>query len=226
MAGALLFAAAAFGQQVKSREAGFDEYKALLKQSGYEAFSFDLRDFLSDRYGIVVRIKEYVGGQDSGQDVAFHFRSNKTMVEDFPEEQRAEIREEEMVDPATGTYSWAETLTVGFYPSGVDSLASLVIDIPNRGTSRSVLELRGLPVPGVEGRILYRYNTRPFQLDGAFESGKFIPLVFYGSMWYDEKSGLFRFCGEREIAPDLSSDIVGHVPHFFVIGLELTREQK
>ena len=74
-------------------------------------------------------------------------------------------------------------------------------------------------------RTFYHYGARPFRIDG-FEPGRFIPLVFYGSFWYDERANLVRFCGEREIAPDLSSEIVANVPHFYVIGVVLTEKQE
>ncbi len=70
-----------------------------------------------------------------------------------------------------------------------------------------------------------KYCTRPFGID-SFEAGKFIPLVFYGSMWFDAEHNLFCFCGENEIAPDLSGEIVGNIPHFYVIGIEFTPKQE
>ena len=223
---ALLLSSVAFGQQVRSREAGLEELRMLLRQAGYEAFSFDLREFLVGRYDVTVRVKEYAGGRDLERDRVFDLRSNKLMLTDFPAESQARIRPEEMADPAAGTYRQAERLTVGFYPSGVDSLASVVFDLAGMASSRVQLKLRGLSSPDAEGGTFYRYLVRPFRLDGRFEEGRFVPLLFYGSMWYDERFGVFRFCGEREIAPDLSNEIVGNVPHFFVIGLELTRRQQ
>lgn len=224
---ALLLSSAAFGQQVRSREAGLEELRMLLGQAGYEAFSFDLREFLAGRYDVTVRVKEYADGRDLERDRVFDLRSNKLMVSDFPAESQARIQPSEMADPATGTYRQAERLTVGFYPSGVDSLASVVFDLVGMATSRAQLQLRGLVRPGGGERApLYRYLVRPFRLDASLGEGRFIPLLFFGSMWYDERSGIFRFCGEREIAPDLSGEIAGRVPHFFVIGLELTRRQE
>lgn len=45
-------------------------------------------------------------------------------------------------------------------------------------------------------------------------------------MWFDAEHNLFRFCGENEIAPDLSGEIVGNIPHFYVIGIEFTPKQE
>lgn len=55
-AGALLLCATVCGQQLRSREPGLDEYRMLLEQSGYVAFSFDLTEFLGSRYDVAVRV--------------------------------------------------------------------------------------------------------------------------------------------------------------------------
>ncbi len=65
------------------------------------------------------------------------------------------------------------------------------------------------------------YQSRPFELTAPFEKGKFIPLVLYGSYWYEPANGGCRFCGDNEIKPDLSSDIVKNIPHFFVFGIKI-----
>ncbi|MBO7129958.1 MAG: DUF5041 domain-containing protein [Prevotella sp.] len=41
------------------------------------------------------------------------------------------------------------------------------------------------------------------------------------SYWYEPETGVSRFCGESVIKPDLSSDIVKSIPHFFVLGLKI-----
>ncbi len=220
----LFFASAAFGQQVKSRVPEFEEFRMLLEQSGYEAFSFDLSAFLADRYDMAVRIKEYVDGRPTQREQMIRLGSNKLMVSDFPADQQADLLSGKMADPATRTYRQAERLTVGFYPSGADTLAAVVFNVPGMTTARSWLGLRGVANPQ-SGQRFYRYLTRPFRLDEVSGPEVFIPLVFFGSMWYDAKSNFFRFCGEKEIAPDLSTEMVGSVPHFFVIGLELKRRQ-
>lgn len=50
--------------------------------------------------------------------------------------------------------------------------------------------------------------------------------MLVGSAWYDPHIEMFRFCGESEIAPDLSQEIVSHVPHFYVIGVETKKEHE
>ena len=55
-------------------------------------------------------------------------------------------------------------------------------------------------------------------------------LVFIG-IWLIvsqvlEMKLLGSICGENEIAPDLSGEIVGNIPHFYVIGIEFTPKQE
>ena len=64
----------------------------LLGRAGYEAWVFDLREFLPDRYEITVRVKEYVAGRDQGRDAVFHLGDNKLQLSDLPEEARDGIR--------------------------------------------------------------------------------------------------------------------------------------
>lgn len=221
---AVLVTASVSGQQIKSRTAGFDDFRNLLEAAGYEAFGFDLTDFLGkpNRYDMAVYIKEYEGGKE------IHSRnilcgSNKVLVTDFPEESRGNIARVDMADSEAGIYKQAERLTIGFYPSGVDSTKIVNVSIPEMLKASQRLDLRS--VTSSVGHRFTKYETRPFQID-SFESGKFIPLVLLGSIWFDAKHNIYRFCGEREIAPDLSSEIVGNIPHFYVIGVQFTEKQE
>ena len=217
------FCGRAHAQEIHVRETGFEDYRILLEAAGYEAFSFDLRDFLADRYEISVQIKEYANGKPvEDGDVVDYMGDNKILLTDFPEEQRDDVKPEDMADPETGIFCQTESLTVGFYPSGSDSTANALITLTGIGSLRRGLSLKPVDTPNGS---YYRYGTRPFRIDD-FAPGKFIPLVFYGSWWYDGQANLVRFCGENEIAPDLSSQIVAKVPHFYVIGVMLTEKQE
>ena len=48
---------------------------------------------------------------------------------------------------------------------------------------------------------------------------KFTPLILYGSAWFDSDTGVFRFCGDVEISPDMHEDIIKNIPEFYVIGV-------
>lgn len=213
-------------QEIGPAETSFADYRTLLEAAGYEAFAFDLRPLLDDdrRYDITLLVKEYADGKEIGTPYRRAVGSNRLLVSDFPAESRARIPEDELADPERGVYQQAERLVVGRYPSGVDSVAQWVFAIPELGRFSSRLTLRGIAVPELE-KPMYNYCTRPFRLERA-TLGRFVPLVFFGSMWYDARAGICRFCGEKEIAPDLSSEIVAHVPHFYVIGVRITERKK
>lgn len=97
--------------------------------------------------------------------------------------------------------SRAEKLVVGCYPSKVDSIATWMVELQDVAQMYPRLSLRSAATDGTQQ---YYYISRLFETVEGVMPGEFIPLVFFGSMWYDEKYGVYRFCGEQEIAPDLS----------------------
>ena len=58
-----------------------------------------------------------------------------------------------------------------------------------------------------------------------FKENEFIPLILLGSGWFDERFNIFRFCGESEIEPDMSSEILKEVPHHYVLGVIFIKKQ-
>ena len=47
--------------------------------------------------------------------------------------------------------------------------------------------------------------------------------VALASFWFDEKYSVIRFCGAKEIDPDMSTEILKDTPHYYVIGVTLTK---
>ena len=114
-----------------------------------------------------------------------------------------------------------EKLIIGFVPSDNDSIARYVFRFDDvRGVS-SRLYLKPICDPQHPEEKWYMYNSRPFELTAPIEKGKFIPLVLYGSYWFDPDCNACRFCGDNFIKPDLTSDIVKYIPHFFVLGIKI-----
>ena len=72
-----------------------------------------------------------------------------------------------------------------------------------------------------EDKYIYSYISKPFELTTPLEKETFIPLVCYCSFWYDAEDKLTRCCGEDIIKPDLSSDILKYVPHYYVLGITI-----
>lgn len=117
--------------------------------------------------------------------------------------------------------NFSEKLVIGFAPSGNDSTAIYTFNFSEGRGFNGRLNLRAIYVPEEPTKSRYSYESRPFELVPPFEKGKFIPLVLYGSYWYEPESGVSRFCGESIIKPDLSSDIVKNIPHFYVLGIKI-----
>lgn len=114
-----------------------------------------------------------------------------------------------------------EKLIIGFVPSDNDSIARYVFRFDDVRGVFSRLYLKPICDPQHPEEKWYMYNSRPFELTAPIEKGKFIPLVLYGSHWYDADCGACRFCGDNFIKPDFSSDIVKYIPHFFVLGIKI-----
>lgn len=87
--------------------------------------------------------------------------------------------------------------------------------------------LKLYPVEGETRYVSYMYSSRPFRLDAVANADTVeIPLVFFGSGWYDKRFNVTRFCGEREIDPQLQAEIVKDVPHAYVVGMRLEKKKK
>lgn len=219
----------AFGQNdnskgIKKLEVSVNDYIPLLTRSGYEAFPFDISSLTDGKYFLNVKIKEYKDGVEVCDNILgdYSYFPNMMLLSEFPEDSQASITSDKMADPERGIYTMAKKMMIGFTPVVNDSIKPLVIEIENIG-GRDV-SLPMLPQfennDSVNGKKLYVYQARPFE-SGAFATGQFIPLVLFGSIWYDEKYGIHRFCGESEINPDMSSEILKYIPHYYIIGVEV-----
>ena len=214
---AILWGIGAEAQRLRSADTTTDDLKQLLAEAGYQTHAFDLTDFLSKTYHVQLQIREYIAGEQV-KTLTWDFE-NRMMVTDFSKEEQQEIKRLGIAyNFKKGILAQADRLVLQLIPTKCDSLRTLSMNLPNMGTSHARLQLR----PISDGKSsYYNYAMRPFQLK-EFREGEFTPLLFYGSYWFDARANRFRFCGEKQIAPDLSSEIVERVPHFFVIGVQMT----
>lgn len=212
---ALMSLLPAAAQQVRGLECGFGEYRPLLSAAGFEAYAFDVRDFLKGdgRRDVTLRVREYADGRQIDS-TDYLLGANKELLTDYPEEQRAEIAAD-----GEGVVMRAERLLLGCYPSRIDSLSTWLVELQGMSQFYPCLPLRNV---AVDATPRYYYLSRPFEQVERVVPGEFVPLVFFGSMWHDRQYGIYRFCGEEQIAPDLSSEIVNRVPHFYVLGVVFT----
>ena len=114
-----------------------------------------------------------------------------------------------------------EKLVIGFAPSSNDSTYVYSFQSVGGGGFNATLKLQPVYVPEMPTKQSFNYESRPFELVSPVETEKFIPLVLFGSYWYEPETGVSRFCGEKLIKPDLSSDIIKSIPHFYVLGIKI-----
>lgn len=212
-------------QALKPVKPDFDAYVSLLQADGYDVQSSDLSALSDSTYSFMLIVREYENGKmihDGYERFIYPLRS-RTMLRLFSEEDQKKVKPEEMADAARGIYSLGTRLNLGLSPLN-DSTLRVSMEIPEIGAAYQQLSLRQQVHPKT-GTIQHNYNNRPFTAP-VFHSDTFIPLMLVGSAWYDPHIEMFRFCGESEIAPDLSSEILSHVPHFYVIGVETKKEQE
>lgn len=119
------------------------------------------------------------------------------------------------------TFPFGEKLVIGFSPSDTDSLYVYSFQSDNGEGFTGKLMLKPVFVSREPAKQRYLYQSRPIETGYAVDAGKFIPLVLFGSYWWDADSEVFRFCGDNIIKPDLSSDIIKHIPHFYILGIKV-----
>jgi hypothetical protein len=119
------------------------------------------------------------------------------------------------------SFPLGEKLVIGFAPSSNDSTYVYSFQSVGGGGFNYRLKLQPIFAPEMPTKQAYRYESRPFELVAPVETEKLIPLVLFGSYWYEQETGVSRFCGEKLIKPDLSSDIIKSIPHFYVLGIKI-----
>ncbi len=202
--------------QVKTLEPQLTDVWTIMTEMGIHAYRFELTSFLNKVYEVKFHIDEYQHGElvKSSKKKA-NMGKNILSITDFPEKSRGLFHEHFHL-PA-GVDSVALIKEASIYIIQSDSTAKVVFNIPQARKSSYILKLQKLPSLK---EVLY--DTRIFKQVPVKQEGSLrIPLLFYGSNWYDEKFNVFRFCGERELEPGLTGDIPAKSPHYYVISMEL-----
>ena len=220
----LVLSCSVFSQQIKNKNVEIDDFITLLGAAGYELFSYDVTEMLNERYDITLVIKEFSAGKEI-ESSNLTTVSNKTLLTDIPESNRQKfIDRGHVIDPQTQAIAHVQKINFGFYPSDNDSTKLMQINIPDFMIIPKVtFKLKGLANKHSD-KMFFAYRTRPFKMKTLIED-EFIPLILLGSCWYDEQFDRYRFCGEREIDPDMSSKILEYVPHHYIIGVRFVKKQ-
>lgn len=197
----------------------------VLEMNGISIHRFDLRPLLKTHYNVSFYVDEYRHAEKQGRVHSFMFGPNIGSVTEYPEEQWEAVRQEHHLAPNESEFDYIKSVTLTLQVKD-DSLATISVGSPGVGRmSKSSLKL--YPVEGYTQAVNYMYDSRPFRLESVTDGDMVeIPLVFFGSWWYDKRSNFIRFCGESEIDSQLQSQIVKDVPHSYVIGMRLEKMPK
>ena len=219
----VIFGLHANAQALKRTEPDFSDYIPLLNVAGYQVYTFDISSLNEETYNIEFDVREYVKGElveDPKNNYPRPRLRNRRMLSDFPEEYWNEIIAEGPVyDLDKGICTLGDKISIGLSPAA-DSLKTLNMMVENIGAVRKPLSMK--PITSSSGKEEYMYDSFPFKVD-EIQLGEFIPLVMFGSYWFDEEAGYYRFCGESELEADLSSKILSLIPHYYIIGMSVTK---
>lgn len=192
---ALLITCALSAQEIHQVPTSFEEFQNVLETSGYRAYSFDYSAFETGAWDITLVCRAY---ED-------HKLVHELTVTSFTP--RVEDR----------------TITISTLPSQKDSLGLLYISVPDAGRFTRSFKLHPLYVPG-NPKPRYFYQARPFKPSALKNTeDDFLPLLLYGSGWVDDSVGAIRFCGEREIDPEMTAKVLEYLPHYYLFGLKYTK---
>ena len=220
-----------FAQEIKSVDAKFedyqlvatfDDYLSLLQKAGYNMFVYDISSLKDKATFVEFSVREYVNGNLVDEEHSHQHKAKLIYrISEFSEDDQKVIKAAAIADDEDNDiFRLATRLKIGFTPVGADMEQSAQFEVAGKvqmALFSKLLSLRDNRVDKSHRKL--DYYTRPFIIDG-FEKGKFIPLVLYAAPWWDENYEIYRLCGETEIPADMSSDILKHSPHYFVIGVE------
>ncbi len=207
-------------KQAGRKDISADDILCALEMSGTFLYSFCFDSFNDEVYEISPFIEEYIDGKKIDDKIKFSFGKSKVDVRQFGDKADS-WREFYGMAPNDSIYT--KLTDIGVYVKhDKGSTAKLCLNIKNIGKIDSELKKRPA-TKGPDKRKFINYNHRPFRMIPQEGDDMHIPLVLYGSCWYDKRHDIYRFCGDKEISPDMSSEILKNIPHYFIIGIDLRK---
>ena len=194
----------------------------ILELMDINLFRFDLNSFLNHKYTMSIYIDEYVNNKKIKRHSRIKLGSNIMSLNDMPADKRDDFRKAMLVPEGENEWDNIKELSV-YIRSTNDSSAIITIDIPNNMRVNKYVKLHTV---GEYKRNFY--NIRPFSFQEIKDDEKDnieIPFILYGSGWLDTKYNIIRFCGEREIDPELNAEILKNIPHHYILGLQLQKDK-
>lgn len=199
-------------QGIKSVEPDVANVIEALQAAGYELFNFDLSSLNDKTYEIEVFVKE-ADSAGIKEKPRFAMGPTRKFLKDLPEEYRSNFTP---IDSESGLYKQVSKMGLYLIPKN-DSTVLVSFNFGKSHGGSMPLKLRPLE----RDPHKYMYTSRPFKRD-EFKSGIDIPLMLYGSFWFDQKINGYCFCGDNEIDTNLSTEILKCIPHYYIIGIRLT----
>ncbi len=221
----ILFALATvcgFAQEIVKKDATFEDYLPLFNEAGYNVFSYDISSLKDVASLATLTVLEYVKGEEVESKYANEaLISTLLKISEFDEDAQRRIKDKgSAYDEENDIYRLATKLNISFTPLFNDSIQQVSFELTGTesiGYFSSWMILRDNRVDKSHHRP--NYYLRPFKLE-KFEKGKFIPLLIYGSSWWDADCECYRFCGDSELSPDMTSELLKDSPHYFIIGVK------
>ena len=204
-----LVAMAGQGQEIKRVTTKPENFMEHMNMYGYKVFTYDISSLRDVASGFTIVIREFNQHGMIDEKKLEGFRT-RTMISDFDEEDQRIIYAKKNGDELS------KTLSIGFSPVQSDSIELVTLRSDRHDGSPYSLTLK--PIPGAP-QMVYRYEKIPYQAT-AFELNTFIPLVLYGSFWWDRKTQTRRFCGEMELTEEKArnNNCFKNSPHYYIIG--------
>lgn len=199
-------------------EPQLDDIYEVLKALNINMYRFDLSKYLNEVYDVKLYVDEYEDGKRIKEVGSSRLGKNIKSLKEFPEEMRDDFRKIKNVPEGKDEWDNIKEMSV-YITKPNDSTAMFTINIPGVLKTNKRVQLR----PVGEEKV-YLYDPRPFKFNPASETESInIPLIMYGSYWFDARYNVIRMCGEREIDPEMKAEILDKIPHYYVVGLELNK---
>ena len=201
----MLFAAGSYAAEenriVKPAEKTQEDIYNALLLLGVNAYRFDLSSFADKEYSFDVYIDEY---KDGKTEEVRRFRVGSNWRDPWEEEGETE---RQLAFKEMTIYSVERS----------DSTVIFNFDFPDMGSFSFIQKL--YTVGNVKEPS---YDCRTFIILPMEGENAKIPLIFFHSYWWDDEYGGSRSCMENEINPDLSNEAISEIPHYYILGIEVS----
>ena len=207
--------------QVIQSEPQLEDIYNVLEAMDIHMFRFELKEFLNKVYSVTVYMDEYENGKSPKQVHNIRLGKNIQSLNAVPEEHRQAFREIKHIPEGKNEWENIKEMSIYLRKSN-DSTSVCTINVPGTMKGGAPLKLQA-----IEKYHSYIYYPRLFKFQPIQDTDHLkIPLILYGSAWLDKQHDIIRFCGEREIDPEMKAEILKDIPHYFVIGIELKAEKE